>query len=78
MRLDLFLKKTSLIKRRTIAKEIVEKGFVIVNEKIAKPSTEIKSRDRISLTLGVRHIEVVAKVEMNRNKEVADYELIQK
>jgi ribosomal 50S subunit-recycling heat shock protein len=78
MRLDLFLKKTSLIKRRTIAKEIVEKGFVMVNEKIAKPSTEIKSGDIISLTLGVRHIEVVAKVEMNRNNEVADYELIQK
>ena len=42
MRLDLVLKHTRIIKRRTIAKEICEAGKVSVNGKVAKPSQEIK------------------------------------
>ena len=43
MRLDLFLKETRIIKRRTIAKEFCDRGLVKVNNKIAKPSYEVKS-----------------------------------
>lgn len=76
MRLDLFLKRTSLIKRRTIAKEIVEKGRAFVNAKIAKPSTEIKNGDCIELSLGANVIVVKALIEMKNNKEVVNYETI--
>ena len=65
MRLDLFLKRTALIRRRTIAKEIVEKGHTFINNKVAKPSSEVKDSDIITLHLGTRTIEVKAIVRIN-------------
>lgn len=50
MRLDKYLKVSRLIKRREAAKEMIEKGYVKVNDKIAKPSTEVKVSDIISVT----------------------------
>lgn len=71
MRLDLFLKQTTLIKRRTIAKELAEKGRVLVNDKTAKPSTEIKDGDQVLLMLGNRRVNVVAGIEMRKDREIA-------
>lgn len=78
MRLDLFLKKTMIIKRRVIAKEIVEKGHAFVNDKVAKPSTEIKDGDIIQMNLGPSSIVVKAEITLKNNKEVVSYELISK
>ena len=61
MRIDKYLKLTRLIKRRTIAKELLERGIFSINGKVAKPSTEVKVGDILSLPLG-RHkltIEIV-------------------
>lgn len=49
MRLDKFLKVSRIIKRRSVAKEVIDNGFVFVNEKKAKASSEIKVGDTISL-----------------------------
>lgn len=56
MRIDKYLKVSRLIKRRTIAKEIVDGGTVCINGKDAKPSSEIKVGDQVSLRLGKHHI----------------------
>lgn len=50
MRLDKYLKVSRLIKRREAAKEFIEKGFVRLNGKIAKPSTEVKIDDVIDIS----------------------------
>lgn len=50
MRLDKYLKVSHLIKRRTLAKDYVEAGYVKVNGKVAKPSTEVKIGDTIDIT----------------------------
>lgn len=50
MRLDKYLKVSRLIKRREAAKEFIEKGFVLVNNKIAKPSLEVKLGDHILIS----------------------------
>ena len=42
MRLDLLLKQSGIIKRRTVAKALAENGKILVNGKVAKPSTEVK------------------------------------
>ena len=42
MRLDKYLKVSRLIKRRTLAKEASESERILVNDKIAKPSKELK------------------------------------
>ncbi|MFA7032170.1 MAG: S4 domain-containing protein [Bacilli bacterium] len=58
MRLDLVLKQAGIIKRRTIAKELAEKGRISINNRVAKPSSEVKEDDVLSLRLGTRFIEV--------------------
>jgi ribosomal 50S subunit-recycling heat shock protein len=50
MRIDKFLKITGLIKRRTVAKEMVDKRKVRVNGSIVKPSYEVKQNDMIVIT----------------------------
>ena len=52
MRLDKFLKVSRIIKRRTIANEICSKGKALLNERVAKPSSEVKADDVISLQFG--------------------------
>ena len=49
MRLDKYLKVSRIIKRRSVAKEVIDNGFVFINEKKAKASSEIKIGDIISL-----------------------------
>lgn len=50
MRLDKYLKVSRLIKRRNTAKEFIDKGYVRLNGKIAKPSNEVKLDDTIEIS----------------------------
>ncbi len=65
MRIDKYLKVSRLIKRRTVAKEMVDGGTVSINGKDAKPSNEIKVGDQVFLRLGKHRItfEVLAVAE---------------
>lgn len=76
MRLDLFLKKTVIIKRRTIAKEIVERGMVLLNDKVAKPSSNVLDGSKLVLHLGSHTITVIAKIETKGTKEIPSYILV--
>lgn len=70
MRLDLFLKQTTLIKRRTIAKELADKGRIFINEKMAKPSSEVRNGDVLKLILGSRIVTCTAYFEIKGKKEM--------
>lgn len=76
MRLDLFLKKTAIIKRRTIAKEIVLRGLVSINGKVAKPSSEVKDGDVLNMKLGNHLIEAKPLIEVKGTKEFPSFEII--
>lgn len=52
MRVDKFLKNSRIIKRRTVAKEACETGRVFINDKEAKPGTEIEVGDKIQINFG--------------------------
>ncbi len=52
MRLDKFLKVARVIKRRTIANEVADKGRVCVNGKTVKPSYDVKVGDICEITFG--------------------------
>ncbi|NLB48362.1 MAG: RNA-binding S4 domain-containing protein [Erysipelotrichia bacterium] len=54
MRLDLVLKLSGLVKRRTVAKALAERGFVLINDRVAKPASEVKEYDILELRLGNR------------------------
>lgn len=52
MRIDKYLKVSRLIKRRTIANEVCEQGRVKINDKVAKPGSEVKVGDVIEIQFG--------------------------
>lgn len=49
MRLDVFLKISRLIPRRSLAQEFCDAGLVRVNSTPAKPSKDIKAGDEIEI-----------------------------
>ena len=58
MRIDKYLKVSRIIKRRTVAQEACEGGKVTINGKVAKPSSEVKVGDILSLQFGARTVTV--------------------
>lgn len=58
MRLDKFLKVSRLIKRRTVANEACDAGRVLVNNKTAKASLNVKEGDVIEIQFGTRTVKV--------------------
>lgn len=52
MRIDKFLKMSTVIKRRTIANEAADGGRVSVNGKTVKPSYEVKVGDVVEIRFG--------------------------
>ena len=49
MRLDKYLKVSRIIKRRTVANEACDSGRVMLNDKIARASAEVKVGDVIEI-----------------------------
>lgn len=58
MRLDKFLKVSRLIKRRTVANEACDAGRVLVNDKPAKASLNVKTGDVIEIQFGTKSVKV--------------------
>ncbi|MGM0237964.1 MULTISPECIES: S4 domain-containing protein [Enterococcus] len=58
MRLDKFLKISRIIKRRSVAKEVADKGRIYVNGKLAKSSSDVKVDDTIKIQFGNKVLEV--------------------
>ncbi len=52
MRIDKYLKVSRLIKRRTVANEVCERGRVKINDKVAKPGSEVKVGDLVEIQFG--------------------------
>jgi len=49
LRLDLYLKRTGLVKRRTLAATMCDNGYVAVNGRSAGPGKAVKPGDRIQV-----------------------------
>lgn len=61
MRIDKYLSSVNLVKRRTIAQDMVKSGVVFINGTPAKPSKEVKPGDRIEIRYlkGTKRYEVL-------------------
>lgn len=75
MRLDKFLKVSRIIKRRTVAKEVADKGRILVNNRPAKSSTDVKVGDEMTIqfgnkTLAVRIEKIVDTTKKDEAKEM--------
>jgi len=74
MRLDKYLKVSRVIKRRTVANEACDAGRVLVNDKPAKASHEVKIGDVIEIKFGEKVTKFqVREVRETTRKEDADH-----
>lgn len=58
MRLDKYLKVSRIIKRRTIANEACDSGRVMLNDKVARASAEVKVGDIVEIAFGTKSVKV--------------------
>ncbi len=49
MRIDKFLNAVNIVKRRSIAQDMLKNEVVFINDKLAKPSKEVKIGDIITI-----------------------------
>jgi ribosomal 50S subunit-recycling heat shock protein len=79
MRIDKYLKVTRIIKRRTVAKDIVSAERIYVNDRLVKPSYQLKIGDIITICFGNKKVIVkVTALSEHASKESAAslYEII--
>lgn len=80
MRVDKYLKVTRILKRRTVSKELALHNRILINDKIAKPSSEVHLNDKITIIYGNRLMSVLVKdIKENVRKDDASimYEIIE-
>ena len=72
MRLDKFLKVSRLIKRRTVANEACDAGRVLINDRPAKASAQVKAGDVLEIQFGSKAVRVeILNVQETVKKEEA-------
>lgn len=72
MRLDKYLKVSCLIKRRTVANEACDAGRVLINDRPAKASAQVKEGDVLEIQFGSKAVRVeVLNVQETVKKEEA-------
>ncbi len=79
MRIDKFLKVSRILKRRTVAQEACGEEKVLVNGKVAKPSTNVKIGDIVEVLYasGSLKIRVLNIKETVKKEEAASlYEVV--
>ena len=69
MRLDKFLKVSRIIKRRTVAKEIADKGRITINDKLAKSSSDVAVGDVLVIAFGNKTLTVKVTALMASTKK---------
>ena len=73
MRLDKYLKVSRIIKRRTVANEACDAGRILVNNRVARASYDVKVNDIIEINFGTRSVKAqVLSVKEVIKKEEAD------
>ena len=72
MRLDKYLKVSRLVKRRSVANEACDAGRVLINDKPAKASAQVKAGDVLEILFGTKSVRVeVLNVQETVRKEEA-------
>jgi ribosomal 50S subunit-recycling heat shock protein len=61
MRIDKWLSSVNVVKRRTVAQDMVKSGVVYINGAKAKPAKEVKIGDKVTIEYlkGAKHYEVL-------------------
>jgi ribosomal 50S subunit-recycling heat shock protein len=52
VRLDKFLKVTGVIRRRTVAQDVIDASHVLLNGRLAKPASTVRAGDALCIDFG--------------------------
>ena len=80
MRLDKFLKVSRLIKRRSVAKEIADKGRIMINDRPAKSSSNVIVGDKLEIGFGNKTmvVRITQIIETTKKSDAAEmYEILE-
>lgn len=80
MRLDKYLKTARILKRRTVSKELADQQRVYVNDRVAKPSTDVKVGDIIKVLFGHRELTIrvlLLQKQANKNDAALMFEVVE-
>ena len=61
MRVDKYLKVARILKRREVGKQLALNERIFINDKAAKPSSEVEAGDEIRIIFGHREIKILVK-----------------
>ena len=72
MRIDKYLKVARILKRREVGKQLALNERLFINDRVAKPSGEVKAGDIVKIIFGHREIVIrVKEVRDSASKEQA-------
>ena len=77
-RLDQYLYHTSFFASRAEAQSFINSGFVILNDRVAKPSSPVKNDDVIKIINDDVYLVIKAQINIENNICYVGYEVIQK
>lgn len=80
MRLDKFLKVSRIIKRRSVAKEIADKGRIMINDRHAKSSSNVIVGDKLEIGFGNKTmvVRITQIIETTKKSDAAEmYEILE-
>lgn len=80
MRIDKFLKVARILKKREVGKQLALNQRLFINDRVAKPSSEVKAGDIVKIEFGHREIIIrVLEIRLSASKQDAFkmYEVIE-
>ncbi|MBS3990633.1 MAG: RNA-binding S4 domain-containing protein [Erysipelothrix sp.] len=69
MRIDKFLKISRVLKKRSVAKKLADFDKVIINGKLAKPSSLVKVGDVVNVTFGEKQLTFIIRMILTHPKK---------
>ncbi|MCW5959689.1 MAG: RNA-binding S4 domain-containing protein [Pyrinomonadaceae bacterium] len=81
MRLDLFLKSSRLIPRRSLAQKFCDAGLITINDATAKSSREVKEGDTMTIKrhdrlITVKILKIPSKKQVSKDAAPELYEIV--
>jgi len=70
MRIDKYLKVTRLIKRREVAKQMLNLGYISINNKISKPSSDVSEGDIVKFNIPNKRELIIEVLEIRNSANV--------
>jgi ribosomal 50S subunit-recycling heat shock protein len=79
LRLDKYLKAARLVKRRTLAQEMIELGAVRLNRRMPKSAAEVRRGDRVEVAYPSRllAVTVLADQEAELRRGAVPFEVVE-